>query len=348
MEDWVLKLPKVDLHLHLDGCVKPETWLALAAEQGYDSPAQDADSLLPYMQVDESCASLPDYLSKFAFVLPLLQTREALARVAREAVEQAASHNCLYIEVRFAPLLHTKRGLSADDAIGAVVAGLQQGERRTGAVARAIAVCMRHHSEEANLPVVEAALRHYGRGLVAVDLAGDEGAFPAVGFRGLFARAREAGLPVTIHAGEAAGPDSIREAVAGLGAVRIGHGVRLREDQELLEWIRERRIPLELCPTSNIQTKAVASWSDFPLRDYYDRGLVVTVNTDNPTVSGTNMTRECRELAERFGFTAAELADLMRQALDAAFVESPARVELRARLDARLAALGIEPAAARR
>ncbi|MBB6673365.1 adenosine deaminase [Cohnella nanjingensis] len=341
MEDWLRRLPKVDLHLHLDGSVKPDTWLALASDQGIPSPVRDAASLLPLMRVDDTCGSLPDYLDKFAFVLPLLQTGEALERVAREAVEQASAHNCLYVEVRFAPQLHTQRGLTPDDAIRAVIAGLREGERRTGVVARVIAICMRHHSEALNHPVVEAAVRHYGRGLVAVDLAGDEGAFPAERFRDVFALAREAGIPITIHAGEAAGPFNIREAVEGLGAARIGHGVRLREDAELLEWIRERRIPLELCPTSNIQTKAVSSWSDFPLRDYYDRGLAVTVNTDNPTVSGTDMTRECRELAERFGFTAAELAGMMRNALDAAFVEEPARARLYARFEAQLAEMGI-------
>ncbi|MDI4645296.1 adenosine deaminase [Cohnella hashimotonis] len=333
MDNWLEALPKADLHLHLDGCVTPATLLELAAERGYPLPARRAEDLLPYMQVDADCDSLKTYLGKFDFVLPLLQDAEALKRVAEETVEQSAARNCLYIEVRFAPALHTNEGLTPVGAIDAVLEGLRRGEAAYGVVARLIVICMRHQDDSINLPVIRAAIARQGHGVVAVDLAGDEASHPAEKFRGTFAAAREAGIPITIHAGEAAGPFNVREAVEELGATRIGHGIRLREDPGLLAWIRERRIPLELCPTSNIQTKAVESWDDYPIRSYYDAGVYVTVNTDNPTVSGTDMTRECEAIATRFGFTPAELAKLMRGALQAAFAEPPVKEGLLARFD---------------
>ncbi|GIO11916.1 adenosine deaminase [Cohnella xylanilytica] len=326
--DAIKLLPKVDLHLHLDGCVKPETILEWAAAEGVALPAADKAGLLPYMQADEGCASLIEYLGKFAFVLPFLQTEEALERCAYEVVEQAAEDRCIYVEVRFAPLLHAERGLSAGAAIDAVIRGLRAGEAKFGVKARVIAICMRHHSVERNLEVVRAAAERLGRGLAAVDLAGDEANHPPGKFREVFALARELGIPFTIHAGEAGGAANVEEAIVGLGAARIGHGVRARENPRVLELVRERGIPLELCPTSNIQTKAVSGWDDYPIRDYFDRGIRVTIHTDNPTVSGTSMTRECRALAERFGFTIPELARLMENAVEASFLGEDEKNEL--------------------
>ncbi|THF75132.1 adenosine deaminase [Cohnella fermenti] len=335
------QLPKVDLHLHLDGSIRPGTILELAAEAGTALPATDATGLLPHMQADDECASLVEYLEKFNFVLPYLQSRASLRRAAYEIVENAAEDGCLYIEVRFAPMLHVHRGLSAADAIEGVIEGLREGEARHGIKARAIAICMRHQSAADNLEVVRTAASYLGQGLVAVDLAGDEANHPPARFREVFALARQLGIPFTIHAGEAAGAESIAEAIEGLGAIRIGHGVRLRENPALLELVRARGIPLELCPTSNLQTKAVAGWDDYPIRDYFDRGLRLTINTDNPTVSGTSMTRECEALAQRFRFTPGELASLMRNGIEVAFLPEGEKAELRAEFDRRLAALGI-------
>lgn len=342
--DELKSLPKIDLHLHLDGGVRPETVLEWAAEQGATLPAADAAGLRPFMTADENCASLVEYLAKFDFVLPFLQTAEALERCAFEVVQQAAEDNCFYIEVRFAPQLHTERGLTASDAIDAVIRGLRKGEERFGTRARAIAICMRHHGLERNLTVVRAAAAYKGRGLVAVDLAGDEAGYPPRPFREVFALARELGLPVTIHAGEAGGADNVIEAIEGLGASRIGHGIRSRENPLALELLRDRRIPLEMCPTSNIQTKAVSGWDDYPLREYLDAGLVVTIHTDNPTVSGTTMTQECRAAAERFGLSTSEIARLMANAIDAAFLEDQEKNALRGEFRRRVAELGIAPA----
>lgn len=341
MKELLYQLPKVDLHVHLDGSVKPETLLELARRQGAELPAGCRKTLLPFMQVDESCGSLKEYLSKFDFVLPFLQTGEALERVACEIAEQAAEHNCRYVEVRFAPQLHRSGGLTAEETIRYVLAGLQRGERDYGVKSRAIAICMRHHGYEENAAVVQAAALYAGRGLAAVDLAGDEASFPPDRFRDVFSLCRELGIPVTIHAGEAGGAGNVYEAVTRLGASRIGHGVRLREDAAVLELVKERRVPLEMCPVSNIQTKAVADWHVYPIRDYFDRGLLITINTDNPIVSGTNITKEYEILAEKFNFTMSELAKLVMNGVEAAFLEDSEKSLLKRDVERELQELGI-------
>ncbi|WP_248925143.1 adenosine deaminase [Paenibacillus hamazuiensis] len=337
----IRELPKVDLHLHLDGSVRPGTIMDLADEHGIELPGKCAEELIPFMQVNETCTSLGEYLSKFHFTTRFLQTAAALERVAYEIVEQAAGHSCKYVEVRFAPQLHREKGLSAEEAIHAVLQGLKRGELQFGVKARAIAICMRNHSERENREVIEAAASFIGKGLVAADLAGDEASYPPERFRGVFAFSQKRDIPITIHAGEAAGADNIYEAVENLGAARIGHGVRLKENPRILEIVADRRIPLEMCPISNIQTKAVPSWESYPIRDYFERGLHITVNTDNPSVSGTNITQEYRVLAEKFGFTVPELAKLAMNGLEAAFLEEHEKKALRKEFRRRLSELGI-------
>ncbi|TFE28576.1 adenosine deaminase [Cohnella luojiensis] len=335
------EMPKVDLHIHLDGCVKPATLMRLADQRGIALPSNVESDLLPYVQVGEDCTNLTEYLTKFDFVLPFLQTGEALEQVAFEVVEQAAEHRIRYIEVRFAPQLHRKDGLSAGDSIHHVIEGLKRGEARFGVKARVIAICMRNHSVAANMEVIEAASHYLGHGLVAVDLAGDETTYPASLFREVFALARTLGIPVTIHAGEAAGPENIEEAVLHLGASRIGHGVRLKESASVMSMIRELRIPLELCPTSNIQTKAVNGWDAYPIREYYDQGILFTVNTDNPGVSGTDITKEYRVIAEKFGFTLVEITTLILNGVEASFLESNEKADLKRDFEEILEKLGV-------
>jgi len=341
--DLIAAMPKIDLHLHLDGCIRPETLIRLARERKRPLPETEPERLLPYMRAAPDNANLTEYLTKFDFVLPHLQDAEALELAAFECVQQTAESGGIYAEVRFAPMLHTRESLSADDAIRAVARGLARGEAECGIPARAIVICMRHHDEAANLAAVEAAARHAGHGVVAVDLAGDESRWPASAFRRVFEAAAALGLPATIHAGEAAGPENIREAVERLGAVRIGHGVRAWEDPDVTALLRERRIPLEMCPTSNIQTRAVRGWDAYPLRRYASEGLVVTVNTDNPTVSGTTIADEYRLLRDRLGMPPREIAALVLNAADAAFLEPSAKQALKARALAALASLGLAP-----
>ncbi|GKU78738.1 adenosine deaminase [Paenibacillus sp. L3-i20] len=329
-------LPKVDLHLHLDGSVLPETIIDLARESGATLPAWEPEQLIPYMKVEGECESLAEYLDKFHFVGEFLHTAHALERVAYELVSQANDQNCPYIEVRFAPQLHCNKGLSMDEVIEHVLIGLKRGEEEFGVIARVIAICLRGHSEEMNEAVVDAAARFFGKGIVAVDLAGAEAAFPPEVYEHIFAKAGQLGLPITIHAGEAAGASSVETAVRMLGATRIGHGVRMREDASVMELIKSRRIPLELCPISNLQTKAVASWDDYPLRDYFDQGFIVTVNTDNLTVSDTTITKEYEMLQKHLNFTEEELCQIVRNGVEAAFIQGEEKDKLRKEMELKL------------
>ncbi|WP_053375882.1 adenosine deaminase [Paenibacillus sp. FJAT-27812] len=336
------QLPKVDLHVHLDGSVKPDTLKELAREQAQPLPIGSDAELIDHMRVGEQCESLKEYLSKFSFVLPYLQTGAALERVAFEVVEQAAMNNVKYLEVRFAPQLHREKGLSAHEVIHHVIVGLKRGEQAFGTAARAIIICLRSHSYEWNKEVIDEAALFYKKGVVAVDLAGDEASFPAKLFRQLFESAQRLGLPVTIHAGEAAGAENVREAITALGAVRIGHGVRMLEDPAVVALVKERQIPLEMCPLSNIQTKAVSDWDAYPLRRYMELGIVVTVNTDNMTVSDTTLLKEYELLMEHCGVTLNEIVMIIMNGVKAAFAEEAEKLALIARFESEFAALGIQ------
>ncbi len=337
------KLPKIELHVHLDGSIKPDTLRALAHETGAWK-LQDVTNteLLAHMQADEQCESLSEYLSKFSFVLPYLQTAEALERVAYELVEQAAAGQVRYMEVRFAPLLHTANGMSIESVIEAVWSGLSRGEQAFGTIARAVVICLRSHDEKRNGEVIEAAAAWRGRGVVAVDLAGDEASFPPEQFEGLFGLAHGLGLPVTIHAGEAGGANNVRVAIEKLGATRIGHGVRMQEDEAVIKLVKERGVALEMCPLSNMQTKAVPDWSLYPLRRYLEEGIAVTVNTDNMTVSGTTLQQEFELLLEYCGISMRQVAQMTMNAARAAFLEEPLKMALVKRVAKELTLLGFD------
>lgn len=344
MNDVLLKMPKVELHVHLDGSVKASTIRELA-ESHADSPLPESDDeLLSLMQADPDTTSLTQYLSKFSFVLPFMQTAGAIERIAYELVEQAAQQQVRYIEVRFAPWLHTHQGLSIEDAIRHTLNGLRRGEEQFGTVARAIVICMRNHSFEQNIAAIEAASLFYTKGVVAVDLAGDEASYPAHQFAPLFERAKVLKLPITIHAGEAAGAFNVRAAVEELGAMRIGHGVRMEEDPAVIELVKAKKIPLEMCPISNIQTKAVEGWASYPLRNYIEEGIIVTVNTDNMTVSDTTITKEYTALIEHCGLSLNDIAALVMNGVKAAFLEEGPKAELVKRFELELSELGLQQA----
>ncbi|MDQ0116280.1 adenosine deaminase [Paenibacillus harenae] len=344
MNDVLHIMPKVELHVHLDGSVKASTIRELAESRADSSLPESDDELLSLMQADPDTTSLTQYLSKFSFVLPYMQTAEAIERIAYELVEQAAEQQVRYMEVRFAPWLHTHQGLSIEDAIRHTVNGLRSGEEQFGTVARAIVICMRNHSFEQNIEAIEAASLFYAKGVVAVDLAGDEASYPAHQFAPLFERAKALKLPITIHAGEAAGAFNVRAAVEELGAMRIGHGVRMEEDPAVIELVKAKKIPLEMCPISNIQTKAVEGWTSYPLRKYIEEGIIVTVNTDNMTVSDTTITKEYTALMEYCGLTLNDIAALVMNGVKAAFLEDGPKAELVKRFELELSELGLQSA----
>lgn len=324
------RLPKAELHVHLDGSVRPATLLALARERGVGMPADTPEALAKFMEVSDA-RNLEDYLSRFAVTLSVMQDAAAIARVAEELVVDAAADGTRLIEVRFAPFLSATRGLTADDVMAAWLAGLARGERATGTVARAIVCALRNTPPAQSVAMAELAVAWKGRGVVGFDLAGGEAGNPAAVHRAAFDVARRADLAITCHAGEAWGPASVREALAECGAHRIGHGTRLIEDASLLQFVNDRRIPVEVCLTSNVQTRATPAFAAHPARTFFKRGVVLSLNTDNTLMSGVTLTEEYARAAEHLRFSVADLCVIARQSFEAAFTPWEER---RALLDA--------------
>ena len=336
------RLPKAELHCHLDGSLRPETMLELAQESGIAMPAPDARSLAEYMRVDDA-RHLEDYLARFSVTLDLLQTESALERVARELAEDAAAEGVRYIEVRFSPVLNVRRGLAVTDVIEAVTRGLGGAEREHGIVARVIVCALRHLAPAVSMEMARLAVAYRGRGVVGFDLAGGEAGHAAAPHAAAFAFAREHDLACTVHAGEGDGPTSLRQAVHLCGADRIGHATRLIEDASLLQYVNDRRIALEICLTSNVQTRVVESYDRHPLREYFDQGLEVSLNTDNRLMSGTTLTDEYVHAARHLGFTFDELRVVALNGFAGAFLPWQDRQLLVERARDEIAALVADP-----
>lgn len=317
----------LDLHLHLDGSLSPELALTLAEREGCALPAKEPEFWKQRMQVPEGCRDLNQYLSCFDVVLPLLQSADALYMAAADVARRLSRQGLFYGEVRFAPLLHGEKGLTQEGAVEAVVSGLQSGCEK-GRKLSVLLCCMRGAQEKANRHTVECARKYLGKGVVGLDLAGAEALYPTRLYREIFLQANRWDIPYTIHAGEAAGPESVWEALS-FGAVRIGHGVRAGEDPNLLETLALEQIPLEFCPTSNLQTRAVSGWERYPLREFLQRGIRVTVNSDNATVSGTTVEKEFCRVIRELGVTEKEAASLVENALEAAFLSDREKTALR-------------------
>ncbi|HKY60182.1 MAG TPA: adenosine deaminase [Gemmatimonadota bacterium] len=323
------RLPKTDLHVHLDGSLRPETIWELAETDAVELPFDSADAVRSWFTQELPERDLVAYLNRFDVTTSVMQTEEALERIAFELVEDAAAENVWYMEVRYAPILSTKRGLSPRQVVDSVKRGLARGmELHPRTQAYQIICGLRHFEPERALRMAALAVEYKDRGVVAFDLAGAEVDNPAKWFREAFYIVRDANLNVTVHAGEAYGPESIHQALHYTGAHRIGHGVRLREDEDLVEYVRDHRIPLEMCPTSNVQTGAVDSIEEHPIREYFDRGLRVTVNTDNRLMSNTTMTREIELLVEHLGFDLEEVKKLLLNGFKSAFLRYPERKAL--------------------
>ena len=325
-------LPKVELHLHLDGSVKPETILELAEKDGIELPTHDLDQLYSYLQVPEECESLGEYLEKFEYPLAVMQSKENLERIGYEICEMVAEENVRYFEVRFAPQLHTREDLEHDEIVEAVLAGLKQGQQEYDVQAGLILCAMRHQPVELNLEIVEVAARYKDKGVVAIDLAGDEANFPVKDHSEVFLKAKEKGLSITIHAGEAAGAESVDNAL-DLGAERIGHGVYSKEDPEVVQRLKEEGTVLEVCPISNRHTKAVSSVSEHPIKEYFDQGLRVSVNTDNRTVSNTSLTKEYEILMSELGFTIEDIKQMIVYGIEGGFMSEELKGKLVSELD---------------
>ncbi|MFK4761313.1 adenosine deaminase [Microbacterium sp. ZW T5_45] len=346
----VRSLPKVSLHDHLDGAVRPATIIELADAIGVDLPATDPAKLGSWIAKKSDSGSLVEYLKTFDVTLAVMQTTEGLTRVAREFVQDLAADGVIYGEVRWAPEQHLLRGLSLEQAVEAVQQGIEEGEDAADRSGRSIRVgqlltAMRH--TDRSREIAELAIDFRGRGAVGFDIAGPEDGFPASDHRAAFDFLADNFFPVTVHAGEAAGLASIRSALLDGRALRLGHGVRIAEDLQvvteegdevqvqfgdLARWVRDREIPLELSPSSNLQTGAIARWgttlADHPFDLLYQLGFAVTVNVDNRTMSATSLTRELALLADAFEYGLDDLETFQFNAASAAFLPVEEREEL--------------------
>lgn len=344
-------LPKVSLHDHLDGGLRPSTIIELAAEAGHELPATDAEALGNWFRESADSGSLPRYLETFEHTLAVMQTREALIRVAREFVEDLAEDGVIYAEVRYAPEQHQRQGLSLDDVVDAVQEGLDQACEELNSEGHPMQVgqlliAMRHADN--GVEIAKLALRHRGHGVVGFDIAGAEEGFPPSRMKEAFDLLAENLFPTTVHAGEAAGLDSIKDAILVGRAQRLGHGVRVAEDIEIefggvdedgeevgedtglvslgpvANWVRERGIPLEICPSSNLQTGATAEFGEgiesHPIDLLVQTGFNVTISPDNRLMSGTTLSDEFELLVEAFDYDLEDLLDLTLNAAEAAFV----------------------------
>lgn len=325
--DQLRRIPKAELHCHLDGSVRPQTLLELGREQRVPMPRDSADGLRDFMIVSDA-KSLEDYLKRFEVTVSVMQTAEAIERIAYELGADAASEGVRYIEVRNAPILNSRGGLSMAQALEAQIRGLERAERDHGIIARSIVCSLRQLPPATSLELAQLAVEYKSTGVVAFDLAGGEYGFPASHHAEAFAYARKHNLAVTVHAGEGDGPRSIRDAVHSCGAHRLGHATRLIEDPELTQYVNDRRIGLEICLTSNVQTHAAKSYETHPLREYFDRGMNLTLNTDNRLMSGTTLTDEYVYAAGRLDFTFEELCTLALNGFEAAFIPWEQRVKL--------------------
>lgn len=343
-------LPKVSLHDHLDGGMRPATVLELADAAGVEVPETDAEDLTDWFAEKSDAGSLVEYLKTFELTVGVTQTRDALTRVAREFVEDLAADGVLYGEVRWAPEQHLTRGLTLDQAVEAVQEGIEEGEDAAQDAGRDIRVgqiltALRHNDR--SLDLARLAVQWRSRGVVGFDIAGPEDGFLPALHREAFDYLAGEFFPVTVHAGEAAGLDSIRSALIDGRAVRLGHGVRLAEDLDvvaregdevrvhlgdLARWVRDREIALELSPSSNLQTGAVAAWGtsleDHPFDLLYQLGFSVTVNVDNRTMSRTSLTRELALLVEAFDYGLDDLEAFQLNAAAGAFLPLEEREEL--------------------
>lgn len=331
-------LPKTELHVHLDGSLRPQTMIELAAERDIELPSTDADTLEKAMLAEDS-QNLEEYLERFRITLSLMQHGDQLERIAYELAEDNALENVRYVEVRYSPILNTVEGLPLTEAVEAPLRGLRRAEEKYD-IRTALIVCgIRNMDPATSRDLADLTVAFKGRGVVAFDLAGAEYNYPAKKHKNAFFTVINKNMATTIHAGEAYGPESIHQALHYCRANRIGHGTRLFEDPDLMGYVRDFGIPIEICLTSNVQTRAVPDFAAHPVRQYFDDGLVVTLNTDNRLISATTMTDEFWRAHQHLGFTWDELVRLARMGFESAFLPLPEKQAMLARFDAEVAAL---------
>ena len=312
-------LPKTDLHCHLDGSLRMATFMELGAAAGLEMPGSADAVRRKFFPNDRECC-MHEFLRHFDHTLAVLQSAENLERVARELAVDFAAEGVWYLEVRFCPLQHTKQGLTLDEAVAAVHAGLVAAEAEAGIRTGIIITGIRTIDPASSLELARLTVDWKGRGVVAFDLAGAEEDFPAKNHIEAFYHVMNSNQNVTIHAGEGFGPESIHQALHRCGANRIGHGVRLEEDRDLMAYVADHRIPLEICLSSNLQSCVVEDLANHPLRFYLRKGLRVTLNTDNTLFAGTSPVKELRLAVDTFDLNLLETENLLINGFKSAFL----------------------------
>ena len=325
-------LPLCELHRHLDGSIRLETILELADQHGIKLPAHDVAGLAPYVHIDESAPGLMAFIDRFEHMTAVLVDADACRRVAYENVEDAKREGIDYIELRYSPwFMAESHAMNPAEVMEACADGIRTAERDTGVRANIIGILSRTYGVETCMKELDAILAHRDH-IVAVDLAGDEARFPAHLFKEHFKRVRDAGLHVTIHAGEADGPRSVWSAIRDLGSERIGHGFRASEDPALVDYLAEKGIGLESCPTSNLHISAVENYASHPIRQLADHGVKFCLNTDDPGISAIDIAHEYNIAAPAVGLTNEQILQSQRDALDMAFLSKAEKSDLQLKI----------------
>ena len=314
------RLPKTDLHCHLDGCLRPRTVLELADMQGVRLPSRNLPQLTRILEAGKRTRNLADYLKIFDYTLSVMQEREALYRVAWELVEDAAQEHVRHLEVRYSPILHRMKRLPYDQIVETVIKGLSDSGKRHN-VSTGVIICgIRSMDPRKSAALAELAVEYKHRGVLGFDLAGQEKDYPAKAHRAAFQIVIRNNVNSTVHGGEAFGPESIAQALHYCGAHRIGHGTRLIESPDLMGFVNDHRIPLEVCLTSNIQTRAVRTIKDHPFREYFRLGLRVTLNTDNRLMSATTVSKELALASRAFRLNPYEMKRIIINGFKSSFL----------------------------
>ena len=319
--DKLTVLPKVELHCHLDGSLSREF-----IERRLNRKVSQSE-----LSVSDDCRSLNEYLEKFDLPGKCIMDEEGLSEAGYDVLKSMKQENVCYAEIRFAPLLSETEDMNCAKVIEALLAGLEKGKKDFGIEYGVITCAMRHHSEEENRRMIRTAREYLGYGVCAADLAGAEALYPMSEFMELFQETKKLGMPFTLHAGECGSVQNILDSVEA-GAGRIGHGIAMRGHREVQKELQRKGIGIEMCPVSNLQTKAVESTKDYPMREFLDNGLKVTVNTDNRTVSNTTLTKELAFIQKTYGITDEEICLMMKNAVDVAFADDAVKERILKRL----------------
>lgn len=320
-KDKLTVLPKVELHCHLDGSLSREF-----IERRLNRKVSQSE-----LSVSDDCRSLNEYLEKFDLPGKCIMDEEGLSEAGYDVLKSMKQENVCYAEIRFAPLLSETEDMNCAKVTEALLAGLEKGKKDFGIEYGVITCAMRHHSEEENRRMIRTAREYLGYGVCAADLAGAEALYPMSEFMELFQETKKLGMPFTLHAGECGSVQNILDSVEA-GAGRIGHGIAMRGHREVQKELQRKGIGIEMCPVSNLQTKAVESTKDYPMREFLDNGLKVTVNTDNRTVSNTTLTKELAFIQKTYGITDEEIRLMMKNAVDVAFADDAMKERILKRL----------------